>query len=159
MRSKKDNAVMLKHGEAGFTFVEVLVAVSLVLTLFVSLYLGLSFGFAVTRSEREDLRATQIMLERMEGIRLFTWDQLEDSSKNPPTFTNYFTPSDSGYGAEYIGTMNVTTNPALNPPASYSTNMRLVTVTVHWVSGNVTRTRSMSTYVSKNGVQNYIYNN
>ena len=146
----------------GFALVEVLVAVTLIVILFVTLYIGISFGFAVTRSERENLRATQIMLERMEGIRLFTWDQLLDAGKNPPVFTNYFYPpglAEQTPGVRYIGTMTVTTNLVLTPPATYSTNLRMVTVQVRWTSGNINHTRSMSTYVSRNGVQNYIYNN
>ena len=147
-------------GPGGFALVEVVVAVVLVAILFVTLYVGISVGFAVTRAERENLRATQIMLERMEGIRLFTWDQLLDASKNPPMFTNYFYPpglAQSSSGVQYNGQMIVTTNLVLSPPATYSTNLRMVTVQVQWISGNLTRTRSMSTYVGRNGVQNYIY--
>jgi len=146
--------------QGAFTFAEVLVATGLVAIAFVTLYVGITFGFAVTRLERENLRATQIMLERMEGIRLFSWDQLLDTSKNPLTFTNYFYPSGLGLrdqGVTYFGTLNVETNLTLSPPATYSTNMREVTVTVQWMSGSFPRTRSMSTYVSKNGMQNYIY--
>ncbi len=39
--------------------------------MFVSLYAGMSFGFGVTQFEREDLRATQILLERLEGVPAF----------------------------------------------------------------------------------------
>ena len=48
--------------------VEVLVAVSLVGIMFVSLYSGISSGFAVVQLARENLRATQILQEKMETI-------------------------------------------------------------------------------------------
>jgi type II secretory pathway pseudopilin PulG len=151
-----------REAQVAFTLVEVLIAVSLVLTLFVSLYVGMSYGYAVTDSERQNLRATQIMVERMEGIRLFTWDELLDQAKNPPAFTNFFYPAATGLqsrGVVYTGTLTVVTNPVLTPTATYSTNMMMITVRVQWNSGNLTHTRSMSTYVSRNGMQNYIYGN
>jgi prepilin-type N-terminal cleavage/methylation domain-containing protein len=148
-----------RRHSAGFTLVEVLMASGVVLVLFVSLYLGISMGFAITRSARENLRATQVMLERMEGIRLFNWEQLVNTNMNPPTFTTYFAPSSLEKGIVYSGRVTVTTNVILNPPASYSTDMRMVTVEVRWTSGNVVRTRDMSTFVSKNGVQNYVFSN
>jgi type II secretory pathway pseudopilin PulG len=144
---------------SAFTLVEVVVSVGVVGIMFVTLYLGISAAFSMTEAERENLRATQVILERMEGIRLFTWDQLLDSAKNPPTFTTYFAPSAVNPGVTYSGTVTVTTNVTLNPSATYSANMRAVTVQVSWTSRNVTHTRSMSTYASKNGVQNYIFNN
>ena len=142
-----------------FTLVEVVVAVGVLGIMLISLYLGISVGFSMTQAERENLRATQVMLERMEGIRLFTWDQLVDSTKNPPVFTNYFAPSSINLGVMYVGAMTVTTNISLSPSATYSANMRKVTVQASWTSRGVAHARSMSTYVSKNGVQNYIFNN
>ena len=75
-----------------YTLAEVIVCVALVAILFVSLYGGMTSGFAVTQSSRENLRATQIMLEYMEGIRLYNWDQLTASNWIPGNFTNYYYP-------------------------------------------------------------------
>jgi len=144
-----------------FTLVEVLVSVSIVAFLFTALFLGIAFCFSVTRFERENLRATQIVLERMEGIRLFNWDQLTNTVLNPTSFTARYFPGNGtlpASGLVYNG--SVTVSPVtLNPPATYSANMKIVTVTVQWKSGNLTRSRSVSTYVARDGVQNYIYSN
>jgi hypothetical protein len=140
---------------------EVVMAVALLAIMMISLYGGITSGFAVVQLARENLRSTQIMLERMEGIRLYRWDQLVYSNMIPTSFTAYYYPlaaSGESKGIAYNGTM-VVTNANLSPAATYSANMRLITVTLAWNSGNVRRTRSMSTYVSKNGVQNYVYNN
>lgn len=143
----------------GYTLVEVIIAVAIVAVMFVSLYLGIAFGFGVSRSERENLRATQIILERMEGIRLFRYDQLSDTNLNPTTFTRTYYPQASGnqsQGITYIGTVNVVSNITLDPVAGYSTDMKKVTVTLNWVSSGVPRSRTISTYAAKNGIQNYI---
>src|SRR5512138_2789097 len=71
---------------------EVMVGISLMGILFVSLYSGMSSGFAVTQVSRENLRATQIMMERMEGVRLFNWNQLVYSNWIPTSFTNWYYP-------------------------------------------------------------------
>jgi type II secretory pathway pseudopilin PulG len=130
-----------------FTMAEVLVGVSLMGILFVSLYGGMSSGFALTQVARENLRATQIMLERMEGVRLYNWNQLVYSNWVPGTFTNWYYPLTTGTesrGIMYVGRMTV--GPAnLSPSSSYSGNMRTVTVTVDWVSANVPRSRTMTT--------------
>jgi hypothetical protein len=147
--------------QLAYTLMEVVMAVALLAIMMVSLYGGITSGFAVVQLARENLRSTQIMLERMEGIRLYRWDQLVYSNMIPVNFTAYYYPlatSGESKGIAYNGTM-VVTNATLSPAASYNTNMRLITVTLRWNSGNVQRTRSMSTYVSKNGVQNYVYNN
>lgn len=147
---------------AAYTLVEVVIAVAVVTVLFVSLYIGLSFGFAMTESNREDLRATQIILERMEGIRLFTFEQLDDPVYNPRSFTNYFYPLAVGSqskGIAYFGTLQVLSNLTLNPVATYGNNMKKVSVTINWTSGSAVYRRTMSTYVSRHGVQNYIYGN
>src|SRR6266481_414088 len=78
--------------QIAYTLVEVIVCVALIIILFVSLYGGMSSGFAVTQTSRENLRATQIMLEYMEGIRLYNWDQLTSSNWIPTSFTNYYYP-------------------------------------------------------------------
>jgi hypothetical protein len=142
-----------------YTLVELMVA-SLALTLMCSaLYACISSCFAITQVSRENLRATQIMIERMEGLRLFNWEQLVYSNWIPVLFTNYYYPLTNvgeSPGTVYTGTM-VVTNQGV-PSTSYGQDMRVVTVTVNWTSGKVARSRSISTYAARNGLQNYIYN-
>ena len=143
------------------TLVEVMVGVALAAIAFVSLFTGMTQGFLLTESARENLRGTQILLERLEGVRLFNWNQLTNTALLPTTFTNYFYPlaaTNQSKGTVYTGTVAVN-NAALTPAASYSNDMKIVTVTVSWISGRLTRTRSMTTYVARNGVQNYVYSN
>ena len=145
-----------------YTLVEVIVCVALIVILFVSLYGGMSTGFALTQASRENLRATQIMLEYMEGIRLYNWDQLTQSNWIPSTFVRYYYPlantnSGESQGLRYYGTVTIVTNPVLNPTAVYSANMASVTVAVNWTNASVPHSRTMTTYVARNGIQNYVY--
>jgi prepilin-type N-terminal cleavage/methylation domain-containing protein len=142
-----------------FTLAEVMVAVGIIAVTFVSLYAGITFCFGVATLERENLRATQIMLQRMEGIRLFNWNQLTNTTLNPATFEEQYFPGSGNVPASgiiYTGEVEVA-NVVLDPPASYSANLKQVIVTVRWASGNVPRVRSISTFVAKDGIQNYVY--
>jgi len=146
---------------AAYTLIEVVVAVSLLGIMFVALLGGMSMGFATTQASRENLRATQILLERMEGLRLYNWNQLVYSNWVPTTFTNWYYPltnANESAGIMYTGTMAVASDEFL-PNASYSNDMRAVTVTIGWTSSGIPRTRTLTTFVARNGMQNYIFNN
>lgn len=162
MLLSRSNEVTARRAQAAFTLSEVVIAVGLLAISFISLYAGMSAGFAMTRVSRENLRATQIMVEKMEGIRLFNWNQVTLSNMIPSTFTERYYPglaNGQASGITYTGTITVTDPASLQfyPPRSYDTNMRVVSVEVRWRSGDVPRSRRMSTLVSKNGLQNYVY--
>lgn len=168
MRIKIAELRIVRLAERAYTFAEVSIATALILTVFTSLYAGMSSGFAYTQVLRENLRATQIMVERMEGIRLYNWDtQLNSNKFLPSAFTAYYYPSIGGTGVNsgvcYTGTLSVS-SVALSPTPSYANDMREIMVTVQWVSqfgpnNTLVRTRRMRTYVARYGLQNYIYNN
>ena len=146
--------------QIAYTLTEVVICVALIVICFVSLYGGMSTGFAVTQASRENLRATQIMLEYMEGIRLYNWDQLCYSNWGVPgTFTRSYYPlatTNESRGITYYGTV-ILTNANLNPSAAYSGNMRSVMVTINWTNAGISHTRTMGTYVARNGMQNYVF--
>jgi type II secretory pathway pseudopilin PulG len=145
-----------------FTLAEVTVAVAVLGFLFVALFVGISFCFSLTKFERENLRATQIVLQRTEGMRIFNWTQLTNAVLNPPTFTARFFPGVGcvpASGLMYSGTV-VVAPVTLNPTATYSVNMKKITVALTWTSDNSrVRTSSVSTYAARDGIQNYIWNN
>lgn len=146
-------------GAAAFTLVEVMVGVGIMAVMLVALYGGLTFAFSEMRLARENVRATQILQEKMEVVRLYNWDQLVNTPGYiPTTFTESFyadNPTNSSSGNfVYSGTVLVT-NTSLT--ASYAGDLRKVLIQVSWVSGNVTRTRQMTTYVSQYGLQKYVY--
>lgn len=137
--------------------IEVLVAVVVLAIVFVSLYSGISAGFAVVQLARENLRATQILQEKMETIRLYTWDQINTPGFIPTNFVEKFysvgTNAGNG-GIAYTGRVTIANAPITE---SYSNELKTVNIQVRWVSANVVRTREMQTFVTRNGLQNYIY--
>src|SRR5882672_783086 len=72
--------------QSAFTFVEVIIAMAAVGVVVVALYLGISSGFSIIRLARENLRATQIMVEKMETVRLYNWDQINSNGCIPRAF-------------------------------------------------------------------------
>ncbi|HWX18306.1 MAG TPA: hypothetical protein VN578_00230 [Candidatus Binatia bacterium] len=148
-------------GETAFTLAEVLISVLILATAMASLYACFSFTFTVIQSSREELRATQVGLQKLEAIRLCTWNQL---SNCPISFQEKYDPlasTNQSSGVVYYGT--VTTGPCTNvaDSASYKTNMALVTVTLYWTNFNggkqLTRSCQLQTQVALNGMQNYIW--
>lgn len=161
MRIRRSISPQTRLHQLAYSLVEVVIGVAIIGITFVTLYAGMSGGFAVTQLSRENLRATQIILERMEGVRLYNWNQLCYSNMIPLNFTNYYYPlatNGESKGIAYKGSMTVT-NAGLTPYATYGSDMRKIIVTVNWESGGVTRNRMMTTYQSRNGMQNYVYSN
>ena len=138
-----------------FSFIEVLMAAGVVGTVFISLYAGISGGFSMISNAREDLRATQIMMEKLETLRLYNWNQVNSNGFIPTNFTASFYPvGQTNQGVTYSGTLTITNFPTAE---SYATNMRLVLLTVTWTSGQTTHRRQMQTSLARYGLQNYIY--
>jgi hypothetical protein len=136
--------------------VEVLTAVLICGIVFVSLYSGISSGFAFVQLARENLRATQIMEEKMETIRLYRWDQINREGFVPTNFVDVFYPllSQGSGGLRYTGAVTIATTPFAE---FYAEDMRQVTIDLSWVSANVVRKRQMTTLVSRHGLQHYVY--
>lgn len=150
-----------KNGSSqkAYTLIEVLIAMVSMGLVAASLFVGIGSGFAMIKVTREDLRATQILLERMETIRLYRWEQITDDTFIPKTFTSCFYPdalATGGGGISYTGTVAVTAVSS-NLPPEYRDEMRQVRVQIGWMSGNRSRTREMISYTSRHGMQNYVY--
>ena len=153
----------------GFTLVEVMLAVVVAAIIFSAVGYGLNVGFALVQVSREELRANQICLSRMEGIRLCRWDnQLFNTNIVPRNFVDYFYPvglsSQTNAFVVYQGTVTLNTNLTMSPTPSYASNLCLITVQVTWTDNSLNRTslirtQTVSTLVSRNGIQNYVFNN
>ena len=141
---------------AAFAITEALVASTVVGIVFVALYTGISSGFGFVQMSRENLRGTQILQEKMETIRLYTWEQITTTGFLPTTFVDYFiaATNSSSRGLAYTGTVTIASAPITEV---YSNDLKQVTIRLQWLSGRVQRSREMTTFVGKNGLQNYIY--
>ncbi|MEY2407449.1 MAG: hypothetical protein QOF48_119 [Verrucomicrobiota bacterium] len=122
-----------------------------------AIYGALSSGISTIRMARENLRATQILLEKMEGVRLYTWEQLNTPGFVPTNFIvayDALTTNTNATGVRYYGEITIANS---TNTTTYADSMRLVTVSLRWTTGTVPRSRSVQTYVSEAGIQNYIY--
>ena len=143
-------------GTSAFTLIEVIVCMAIVGVVFVSLYGGMAFGYSTVALARENLRATQILVEKMEVIRLYNWDQITSGTNVPTTFTAAYYPdgTTNQQGVTYSGTVGISKYALKN---NYDDNMRLITVGLTWTTGNLERSRTLSTTYSRYGMQNYSY--
>lgn len=148
-----------KGSAAGFTIVETMMAVTLAAITLSALYACFASGWSLIRVTSQDLRATQILLQRLERIRLCDYSKLGDATLNPSTSTEYFDPKDQsngGGGVLYTINCAITVPGSGSLPAAYRTNMSLVTVDAWWTNGTQVFNRSMQTYVARDGMQSYV---
>jgi len=155
MKIQKLISARPSRARAAFSLVEVTIGMGVIGTVIVGLFSGFSSGFFTMRMARENLRATQIMLEKVETIRLYSWDQINTAGFIPPSFSATYDPqATNSQGLSYNGTMTISSAPI---GSSYSNDMKLVTVRLNWKTGGLDRSREFSTYIARNGLQSYIY--
>jgi type II secretory pathway pseudopilin PulG len=142
-------------GARASTMTEVIIAVAIVAIAGAGLMSTLGYGFALTKTLRENQRATQILLEKLETLRLYNWEQVNSNGFLSPTFTSVYDPQDSARpGISYYGKVTVGGFPG---SYGYHTNMRKVTITLNWTNSQRPQSRSLITAVAKDGLQNYVW--
>jgi prepilin-type N-terminal cleavage/methylation domain-containing protein len=160
MKIKTSKICGSRSRRQGFTFVEVMVATAITVIMFISFYAAMSSGVRTIQVARENLRATEIILGQMEGIRLLNWSQVTNTTYLPSSFTvGYDSSGTNVIGALYSGTVTVVPVPSSDINTSYSGAMKKVTISLSWNSWGVTRSRTMTTYSSQYGVQPYVWSN
>ena len=154
----------------GFSLPEGLFGMAIIGVVFITLYTGMTTGFESIRRSRENLRATQILMERFETIRLYTWEQVTTPGFIPTNFITYFEPAYSkistnastnailnhiaASGIPYTGTVTVASS---GISEAYSNDLRKITVELAWVSNGRSCRRSYSSFIARYGLQNYVY--
>jgi|SRR6185503_8122724 type II secretory pathway pseudopilin PulG len=167
MRPNTNAATRLGPASLGFALVEVMVGFAIFGVIVVSLYAGVTFGFNSVQLARENLRATQILLEKMEVIRLYSWEEINEPGFVPATFQATYAPGATttyksgnkeievpAEGAVYFGTISITNAPLTE---NYRLKVKRVDLTVKWTTGRLERSRSLTTFVTESGLQSYVY--
>jgi len=141
--------------KAAFSLTEAVVALAVGGIMIVSLYSGITSATFSMKLAREDARATQIMLDKIEVVRLCSWEQINDKDFMPTAFTVPIYPELGTNSPVMNGTLEIEKQNQLPPP--YKHAIMLVTVTVTWgEKGKMQRSRQMSTYVSQHGITKYL---
>jgi hypothetical protein len=156
MKIKASLIKRVRQKLAAFSLVEATIGMGIVGTTVATLFSGFTSGFFTMQMARENLRATQIMLERVETIRLYSWDQVTADGYITPTFTAPYDPeaAEGQQGLVYTGTIEIV---PCDVPSSYSADMRKVVVRLNWQTGRLQRSREFTSYISRFGMQDYVY--
>jgi hypothetical protein len=153
MKTRLNSGVRRKTA-GGFSLVESLVGFSVTGIMASALMCSFSLGFNIIKISRENARATQVLMEKLEVFRLYSWDQVTNNAFVPGTFTAPFVLDTRNPGFYYAGTVEVG---GITNGTTYSPEMRKVKVAVNWTSDRIPRHREITTYVSRYGIQNYVY--
>jgi hypothetical protein len=156
MRLRRGEYITLSRSRA-FTLVDAIFAMAVAGVMFTALYAGLAFGFRIIKMARENTRATQIMLEKMETIRLYKWEQITNAGFIPTNafLVPYYSIGGTNTSLMYTGQVSIQPS---GLPWTYAHDMRKVNIRIDWSSmGGTNRTRTMTTFVSRNGMQSYVY--
>jgi len=144
--------------DAGFTLVEAVIGLGILGLCVAALSAGLTFNVSTVKYGRETIRATQIMEEKLDTIRLYTWDRINTPGYITSPFYVRFFPtnafSSQALGVTYTGTVTIATAPLTG---AYKSNLVKITVDLYWPSKPQVRHAQMSTFVGKYGLQSYVY--
>jgi len=137
-----------------FTLVEVMLSAGILAFSVVTLYGAFSFGFSNIKLSQEEVRADQILIQKLETLRVYNWSSITNNYL-PAHFAGSYSTGGTDHGVTYDGSLSVTPFVPTAANESYSDTLRQVSVSLQWVSGGVSRTRSMGTLVSQYGIQTY----
>lgn len=149
--------VLGKRRVAGSMLLEAVLALAALGVIGASLMGSFAYSYFVLQLTRENQRATQILVEKVETIRLYNWDQVRTPGFIPGKFTDTYDPQGTSgqQGVTYNGTVVITNVPFAS---SYQDNMRQLILRLDWTSShNLPRSRTLVTYISRDGLQNYVY--
>jgi len=131
--------------------------------VFMAMYTGLCTTAYSLQLSRENLRATQLMTEKLETIRLYGWKKIDDPLFILPRTFNYQVPvypDDPSLPGNNATTRTFGVDLTIDAaPVTeiYAKDLRMVTVKLSWQTGKLKRTRTMNTLVSKYGLNKYVY--
>ena len=147
-----------KKPELAMSLVEVIVATGVLAIAVAGIITSFGYGFHVTELARENQRATQILLENIETIRLYNWTQVNSNGFIPSTFTAVYDPQDPARpGITYYG--SVTQTNFSGATASCSGKITQFIFTLDWTNGisQIPHHRTLATLVAQDGEQNYVW--
>jgi len=159
MKIERRRFKLASRRDVGFTLLEAIASFAIFGVSFGALLAGLSWNVSSIKFARETVRATQIMEEKLDTMRLYSWDQITTPGFITNQFYAPFSPASALWGSNapgitYTGSITIATAPLTE---SYQTNIMQVTIDLYWPSSPAVRHTQMNTFVSKYGLQGYIY--
>ncbi|MGH8021202.1 MAG: type IV pilus modification PilV family protein [Opitutaceae bacterium] len=141
---------MKRHREdsvAGFTLVEVMTAMTVLILVLVSCIAAITIGFRLLEDARLNTLASQVLQSEMENLRLKNWAQISSLPASEPFAPE--TTLNAGSFQKFSCMRTIT---------DVRTDMKQVELTLTWTSmqGRST-TRTYATYVARGGLNDYYY--
>jgi prepilin-type N-terminal cleavage/methylation domain-containing protein len=157
-RSLPGGLTLIARRQQGFSLVESMVGFLILGITVAALYGGFSFGFNSIKLSQEEVRADQILVQKLETLRIYNWTNIINSSfmATATNFTAYYSTSNAVHGVTYNGTLSISPFVPSATPETYSSSLRQVTASVSWFSEGMNHTRTMMTLVSSNGISTYV---
>jgi len=160
MKTAATTILRRRNRKTAFFLLEAVIGMALLGLVFMAMYTGLVTTTFSVQLSRENLRATQLMAEKLDTIRLYGYKKIIDDPfylkwTDVPVYPD--DPSKPGNDATarvFKGEIVVDAAPITE---AYAADMRMITVRVMWTTGKLNRTRSMSTLISKYGLYKYVY--
>jgi hypothetical protein len=112
---------------------------------------GFSMGFKTIKLSQEEVRANQILVQKVESVRVYDWSKITNNFV-PTNFLASFTTNGAVHGVSYDGTLTIT---PFTGGQTYDSTLRQVTASITWFSEGRTHTQAMTTLISQNGIQTY----
>jgi len=152
--------------EAGDSFAKMLTGIAFLSVAVTALYGAFTPVYRVIRSTREDLRASQIVMQKAEALRLFTRSQVGDTNNyRQPFLVEPYNPrrvTHTSGGVQYAGYLSTAGPAAAGDLANTSrSHLRSVTVTLCWTNSDgakpVVHRREMQARLAPNGMPKYLW--
>jgi len=120
---------------------------------------GLSWVVLSAQRAREDARATQLMEEKLDTLRLYSWDELNTAGFVPTSFVATYSTVSNGTtneaaGLTYHGSIIISAAPVAE---TYNAALKQVTVSLQWTSSGRLHRTQMATLVAQYGMQSFVY--
>lgn len=131
---------------------EVLISIVVISVLCIGIYGAVASSISIVRVCQDNERATQILSEKLDMVRVYNWQQLTNGFM-PTTFTERLDALNTNSILYYTGTISIVQAPITE---NYRSNLMQVKVDLQWTSAKRPQARSMTTYVAKYGLQSYI---
>jgi Tfp pilus assembly protein PilV len=140
--------------QQGFSLVESMVGFLILGVTVAALCGGFSFGFNTIKLSQEEVRADQILVQKLESMRIYYFTNVT-SAYMGTNFPAYYSTSNAVHGVTYNGTISISPFVPSASPEAYSNTLKQVTVSVSWFSEGMNHTRTMMTLVSTNGISTF----
>src|SRR5688572_29792244 len=109
MRTKARVVGARRHKRAAFSLAETAIAMGVMGMVLGALYSGLAAGFFTIKMARENLRATQILVSRIDTLRLYSWNQITNTNPRfiSTNFVEVYDPLAANSALRYFGTITI----------------------------------------------------